>query len=119
LREVSDNPPPRKLTNIRAKKYWRRGRLKQELTRVWCLIVGHDWQPWFFDWPYDVPEYWEEIGEPVRDPEMNEMLTWARGCDRRCGCLQKADSTLAESGVLPGEVDGLYDNPLRRGFRHG
>lgn len=90
-----------------------RGRYVRKITRLWCRLKGHKWTAWNFDWPYDVPD------SPLstRDPNPNQDLTWVRGCDRDCGVLETAVTSLHSSGLLPGDVTSLYDNPIRRWMR--
>src|SRR4051794_27332486 len=99
-----------------------RGRWLRKLTRLWCRLVGHRWNPWAFDWPYDVWDLPEDSGMldghgNVRDPHPDELLLWARGCDRDCGVAQMTKATLHSAGVLPGDRTALYDNPIRRMVR--
>jgi hypothetical protein len=108
-----------------AEKRWGHGRLRQLIVRFYCeFIRGHDYTRWNFDWPYDDPDFWAEIGEPMRDPKPNEELLWIRGCSRQlgnprlgrgqCGCVQEAWATLLERGGLPGKVTrNVQDNPIR------
>lgn len=107
-----------------AEKRWGHGRLRQLLVRGYCKIFGHKFTSWDFDWPYDDPLHWEEIGEPMRDPKPYETLVWLRGCTRqlgpkklgrgRCGCVQQARATLLERAGLPGKVTrDVKDNPIR------
>jgi hypothetical protein len=113
MRPVDQTHVP-EIGRMLTKRLWGRGRGLQLVTRhLICGTRGHLWQPWFFDWPYDVPD------DPLsqRDPGVEEVLMWARGCDRFCGVIEQARTTLALSGLLPGDVLGLYENPMRRGFR--
>ena len=104
---------PRNLQTVVVWKRWGRGRMPQALTLLRCKLAGHDWLPWSFDWPYDCPD----ISLAHRDPHMDEELLWMRACNRGCHCHQTASVTLEKSGLLPGDVLGLYDTPIRRGFR--
>lgn len=99
--------------HLYARRRWGRGRIRQLIERGICEVFGHAWWEWHFDWPYDVPEYWEEIGEPVSDPRPDEVLSWGRGCDRECGVLQIAHASLLQSAALPGKVGGVPDNPIK------
>lgn len=102
---------------MHSNRRWGRGRLLQLLHRLRCEVFGHAWMPWHFDWPYDVPEHWEEIGEPVRDPRDDEPLMWIRGCTRECGTIENTRGVaLLNAGYLPGDVTGLYSNPIREMF---
>jgi hypothetical protein len=92
---------------------WGRGRIPQALTLARCTMTGHLWLPWHFDWPYDVPE----VTLAHRDPHPDEQLLWLRSCYRPCGSIQEAYTSLHLAGTLPGDVLGLYENPLRREFR--
>jgi hypothetical protein len=107
-----------------SKRLWGHGRLRQLLCQLICRVLGHRYTSWNFDWPYDVPEYWEEIGESVRDPKPHETLMWGRGCSRRigsgklgrgrCGLVQGAEATLLERAGLPGDVTrDVVHNPIR------
>lgn len=77
-----------KLETYTASRLWGRGRLRQLLHKLWCGVVGHEWTEWHYDWPWDVPEYWAEIGEDYRDPFDYEPLLWGRICNRSCGVGQ-------------------------------
>jgi hypothetical protein len=100
----------------RARKRWGHGRLKQLVKYALCRVRGHDFGSWIFDWPYDFPEHWQEVGEPVRDPRDNEPLTWTRGC-KECRTVEIANNVkLCDAGYLPGAVTGLFANPIRQEF---
>lgn len=104
---------PRNLRTVTVWKRWGRGRTLQLYALTKCKLAGHVWLPWHFDWPYDVPE----APEHDRDPTMDEELFWMRACNGECHTHQTASVNLAQSGMLPGDVLGLYDNPIRRGLR--
>lgn len=96
-----------------------KGRWRRKLTRHWCRWRGHRWHPWSFDWPYDVfdiPGYSDLLDEAgmVRDPHPDEVLLWLRGCERDCGVIQAAKTSLHNAGTLPGNRTALYNNPIRR-----
>lgn len=103
-----------RIETVHSERRWGHGRLAVRLTRLRCRLTGHIWRTWNFDWPYDVPEFWEDTGEPMRDPRPNEELVWGRGCERDCGTFQTARATLHDAGLLPGKHTPLFDNPIRR-----
>lgn len=106
---------------------WGRGRVAQLGQRFVCRIGGHEFSPWHFDWPWDVPIIWpDDHGLPddmfgpdgaVRDPHHDEGLLWVRRCKKGCGCMQTTLASLAEAGLLPGERRTLFDHPVRRNYR--
>ncbi len=97
------------ISELKSEKLWGHGKLPRLATRLWCNIVGHEWSPWHFDYPFDVPEYWEEIGLPYRDPSTDEEMAWGRACKRNCGVVETTTGTIRESHRLPGAVAGLDD----------
>jgi hypothetical protein len=107
------------IEEMRSERIFGKGRYVRKLVRLWCRIVGHQWNDWHFDWPYDVPDIPQESGllddyGKIRDPRPDEDLTWVRGCDRDCGCIQLAVTSLHSAGLLPGDRTSLFDNPIRR-----
>lgn len=101
---------------VYSRRLWGRGRLLQLATRAYCRVMGHVWREWNFDWPYDVPEYWEEMGTGVEDPGPEEELLWYRGCGRDCGSIQQAWASLLQRASLPGPSRGLAENPIRSNY---
>ena len=97
---------------LTARSGWVWPEVKRLAAAAWCRLRGHVWGPWYFDWPYDSPEYWDE--ESPRDPRPDEKLMWFRGCGRNCGAIEHASGTLLQRASLPGETAGLDGHPFRK-----
>lgn len=108
--------------NIRtmyAEKLWGRGKLIRLWWRLWCHIVGHQFNDWHYDWP----EPWDHhawgpdgIAESYRTPGLDEKMLWMRGCGRDCGCVQTAECSLQEAHHLPGRAVGpVWERHLEYG----
>jgi hypothetical protein len=102
-----------KIGTMKVERRWGRGFLTRRLVRTWCSLTGHRWRRWHYDWPYDLPEVWEESGI-CGDPKPDEELVWMRTCARDCGVIETARASLLQRAALPGETTCVEDNPIRR-----
>lgn len=95
-----------KIDTMYAERLWGRGRWVRRAWRLYCVIRGHTFNHWHFDWPEDVS----------RGPNHDEPLFWVRGCNRDCGCVQTCcgPSLLEAPTALPGGIGPDITDYTRR-----